>query len=239
MKKFNYTQNFLIIVALIVFVLCVLVSYYIGENNRINMKLKTAQDSLQVTLEELNVANDMLESKNEEFRIIQESLTISNIELEESMEYIETLNNEIKNLKESLFGNGQELDIVIAESDVEIIAKTVYGEARGQSTMEQAAVVWCILNRVDASGSSISEIVTAPNQFVGYQSGHPVTDEIRALVYDVLVRWKMEKFCQGDVGRVLPKEYKWFSGYDGNNHFRNAYDGDYDIWDWSCWNPYS
>lgn len=31
----------------------------------------------------------------------------------------------------------------------EYLAKTLYGEARGCSTVEQATVVWCVLNRVD------------------------------------------------------------------------------------------
>lgn len=37
------------------------------------------------------------------------------------------------------------------EADLELIAQTVWAEARGvESRAEQAAVVWCILNRVDA-----------------------------------------------------------------------------------------
>jgi spore germination cell wall hydrolase CwlJ-like protein len=37
--------------------------------------------------------------------------------------------------------------------DVVMLAKLIYGEARGiKSITEQAAVVWCVLNRVDSSG---------------------------------------------------------------------------------------
>ena len=39
------------------------------------------------------------------------------------------------------------------EADVEMLAKTIWGEARGvESITEKAAVAWCILNRVDAKG---------------------------------------------------------------------------------------
>ena len=74
-----------------------------------------------------------------------------------------------------------------SESDVELIAKTVWQEARGiPSKAEQAAVVWCILNRVDDDrwGDTIAEVVTAPHQFA-YDAGAPVTDELRRLAEDV------------------------------------------------------
>jgi hypothetical protein len=131
------------------------------------------------------------------------------------------------------------VDCEVTENELRMIAKTVWGEARGQSTIEKAAVIWCILNRVDKGHGSIARVITAPNQFSGYSKNHPVTDELYALAKDVVARWKLEKICSGGVGRVLPKDYLWFLGYDGDNHFRNKYKGDYNIWDWDCWNPYS
>ena len=39
------------------------------------------------------------------------------------------------------------------EKEIEMLAKTVYGEALvTNSQTEMSAVVWCILNRVDAEG---------------------------------------------------------------------------------------
>lgn len=128
--------------------------------------------------------------------------------------------------------------IVINASEVEMLAKMVYGEARGCSRLHQSAVIWCVLNRVDAGGGSIEDVITAPNQFVGYNSNTPVTDDIKALVEDVLIRWQMEKKCCGDVGRTLPPEYRWFYGDGKVNYFRDAYKGDYNTWDWSLENPY-
>ena len=128
--------------------------------------------------------------------------------------------------------------IVINTSEVEMLAKMVYGEARGCSRLHQSAVVWCVLNRVDDGYGSISEVILAPNQFVGYNSNLPVTDDIKALVEDVLIRWQMEKKCCGDIGRTLPPEYRWFYGDGKVNYFRDAYKGNYNTWDWSLENPY-
>lgn len=58
-----------------------------------------------------------------------------------------------------------------AEQDVEMLAKLIWGEARGvKTTTEKAAVVWCVLNRVDSAGfpNTIEKVVTQPRQFVGY-----------------------------------------------------------------------
>lgn len=131
------------------------------------------------------------------------------------------------------------IQITINQSDVELIAKTVYGEARGCSVMEQSAVIWCILNRVDAGYGTIKEVITAPYQFAGYNSKHPVKPVFEELARDVLIRWQIEKHCLGNVGRTLPSNYLFFHGDGKHNYFRNAYDGDYDIWEWEFFNPYS
>lgn len=126
------------------------------------------------------------------------------------------------------------------EADVEYIAKTVYGEANiVRSTMKQAAVAWCILNRVDATGYSdtIEGVVTAPYQFSGYDPDHPVTEELRNLAVDVLQRWHSEQDGEAEVGRVLPSDYTFFWGDGYENYFTNEWKGT-DYWDWSMPNPY-
>ena len=135
-------------------------------------------------------------------------------------------------------GNNIALEIVINQSDVELIAKTVYGEARGCTVEEQSAVVWCILNRVDAGYGTIEKVITAPYQFTGYRADNPVKAEFTELAVDVLLRWHMEKYAIGEVGRTLPDEYLWFHGDGKYNYFRNKYSGDYITWDWECINPY-
>ena len=127
------------------------------------------------------------------------------------------------------------------KDEIPYIARTVWGEARGCSETEQAAVIWCILNRVDSSirymPDNIIDVVTQKHQFLGYVETFPVTEEIRELVIDVLTRWEMEKAGVENVGRVLPPEYMWFHGDGRHNHFRDSYRGG-NRWDWSLDSPY-
>lgn len=129
-----------------------------------------------------------------------------------------------------------DLDTVAA-----MIAKTIYGEARGiYSITEQACIIWTILNRVDAGYGTIEEVITAPYQFA-YRSGFPTTDDydrdLVELAKDVIARWEAEKTGVADVGRVLPKGYLWYSGDGRHNYFRNSYRGSQN-WNYSLTSPY-
>lgn len=124
------------------------------------------------------------------------------------------------------------------EDEAKALAQMVWGEARGvKSVTEQAACVWCVLNRCDEWGMTILEVVSAPYQFAGYDPDYPVDDELLALCEDVLTRYFSEKSGKTDVGRVLPPDYLFFSGDGQRNHFRNAYKGG-EIWDWTLPSPY-
>lgn len=107
--------------------------------------------------------------------------------------------------------------------EAEMIAKTVWGEARGCSDIQKQAVVWCILNRVDNEKfpDTIEGVITSPNQFHGYGAGNPVDDDILELVIEVLHYWNDED----DEHRILPKEYLYFSGNGIENTFTTAYCG--------------
>lgn len=126
-------------------------------------------------------------------------------------------------------------------ADVEAIAKTLWGECRGVPyTSHKAAVVWCILNRVDEGGyfgSTIIEVISKPNQFIGYSPNHPVIDELKEIAEDVLIRWHAEKDGEQNVGRVLPKGYCYFVGDGELNYFTNVWKSK-NYWDWSLPNPY-
>ena len=110
------------------------------------------------------------------------------------------------------------------KSDATIIAKIMYGEARGiKSKTEIACIGWCILNRVDAGmGKNIQSVAMAANQFY-YKAGAPTVSDhgydLVALATDVLDRWSREKAGQSNVGRVLPKQYKWYAGDGSHNWF--------------------
>lgn len=124
------------------------------------------------------------------------------------------------------------------DSDAYDIARVMYSECRGiQSPVEKACVAWTILNRADLWGMSIASVVRAPYQFA-YSKNTPIDEALLALAYDVLSRWNLEKNGQTDVGRVLPKDYTYFSGDGRHNYFRNAYSGAYKVWDYSLPSPY-
>ena len=126
----------------------------------------------------------------------------------------------------------------IDRSDVEMLARLTWGEARGCTITEQAAVMWCVLNRVDSEDplfpDTIQEVITQKNQFHGYNINNPIWPELEDLARDVLMRW-----LTNEEGRVLPLEYCWFSGDGLHNYFRDAYElNKANIWDWSLESPY-
>lgn len=124
--------------------------------------------------------------------------------------------------------------------EIEMLAKTVWAEARGvPSTARQAAVAWCALNRLDVGtfGDTLAEVLSKPYQFA-YDPASPVTDEFLALADDVLHRWYLEQNGVEDVGRTLPEDYLFFEGDGLENHFRKEYEKTGDTWDWSLPDPY-
>ena len=140
----------------------------------------------------------------------------------------------------------KELDVEyqIAEKDINMLAKTIWNEARGiKSDMEKAAIAWCVLNRVDSTDwefrnmNTIEEVLTAPGQIEGYKEDNPLDDHLVELAEDVLIRWNMEKDGVVDVGRVLPKDYYFWWGDGKHNYFRKQLE-DQVFWDWSWDSPY-
>lgn len=137
-----------------------------------------------------------------------------------------------------------EYEKLYSESDIEIAAKIILKEAESvkdncgvSGDCHRAAVIWCILNRVDAGYGDFEEVATAPNQFAYYPNTR-IVKEFYELAEDVLDRWSQEKAGIKDVGRVLPQDYLWFRGNGKVNIFRNKYKGNYKIWDWSLPDPY-
>lgn len=125
--------------------------------------------------------------------------------------------------------------------EISILAKTLYGECRGiPSDTRKAAVVWVIFNRVDSPQfpNTIYGVLTQRNQFSGYRSSYPVTDELYSLAKDVWYRWQSEKTGQSYIGRVIPKEYCYFRGNGRENIFRTRWNGGA-VWNWSLESPYT
>ena len=220
-KNITKQSSTVIFICAIIFILYTLIISSI-KINTLKVELNNKQDMLLSITEELENTNNELSIKIEESASLTTNLEISN-------EVIETLKSEMHTFEYN-----------ITEAEIDMIAKTVWGEARGCGILQQSAVIWCILNRVDAGWGTIAQVITSPGQFYGYHKSFPVEDEIRTLVKDVVYRWKMEKAGCGNVGRTLPSDYTYFSAnrYGTGNVFRNKFDGDYNVWDWNCWNPY-
>lgn len=113
-----------------------------------------------------------------------------------------------------------------ADDDVTVLAQMAYGEARGLADYEIAACMWVALNRLDHGGygDTVEAVVSAPGQFAGYSAQNPVDEELAAIARDVLTRHDAQQRGE-DVPREIGREYLWFSGRDGHNWFRAAYDG--------------
>lgn len=128
------------------------------------------------------------------------------------------------------------------DEELEIMSKILYREARGvKSKAEQAAVIWCILNRVDDGqwGDTIKEVATYPHAFA-WIPDTPVDQELLMLVADVCERWNLEKAGALEVGRTLPSGYLFFHSNEGHmeNLFTQVYKGT-DYWNWSLPSPYN
>ena len=148
------------------------------------------------------------------------------------------VNNEADESESTEENQEEDQKIYYSEQDVIDIAKLLWGECRGVASItEQACVVWCVLNRSDKSGNSIYTIVREQNQFA-FDESSPVSEDLYNLAEDVLSRWNDEKNGVEDSGRVLPAEYTYFYGDGEHNYFRDAFDGNYNIWDYSLESPY-
>lgn len=101
MKKLNYQEKALIIIAVVAFVLCGLAGYYIWKNDQTSKELEDVQNNYAVTVEELNttrnellVVQENLQIETERFIGLSEALENVNKELEEANATITDLKSE-------------------------------------------------------------------------------------------------------------------------------------------------
>lgn len=229
----KYTVIAYVIIALILFI--GLICFGV-KNHKTSKQLSKTQEDLSAAQVNIGNCTESIKEWSEKYNALNDDYVKLNENCVKLNEDLEMANTTI----ESLSGDKYIVDATVTENEIDMIAKTVWGEARGCDKLQQSAVVWCILNRVDSGCGTIAQVVTAPGQFLGYHKSFPVEDEIKDLVTDVVTRWKLEKTMCGNVGRTLPSDYTYFSAnrYGTGNVFRNKFDGDYQVWDWNCWNPY-
>lgn len=121
----------------------------------------------------------------------------------------------------------------ITASDIADLANVMHSEANGLSTREVAMVAWCVLNRVDIGQGTIHSICNS-NQFT--RRGNKT--KYAWLAEDVLKRYYLEKSGVENVGRVLPKDYLYFTGDGKHNYFRNSFRGSKVLYFPELTNPY-
>lgn len=133
----------------------------------------------------------------------------------------------------------QEPETEQEEETIVLLAKMLWGEARGCSTTEQAACVWVALNRVSDPRwpDTLREVLLQPEQFRGLREDNPATEELMALAEDVLSRRARELAGETAVGRVIPEDYFFWAGDGKRNHFRKEY-RDTATWSWEMEDPY-
>ena len=246
-KMIVFQRRIIVVMGIIAILLSSWLAFQVYAESQANNKADAAEAKLVQTKSELkaqveSVSAD-LEETEKQLEVRNSEIEALNTEVANLTNEVESLTNDVEALESEMYDSSLAVGVVMTTNDINMIAKTVWGEARGLNDLEKSMVIWCILNRVDAGQTSIAKIVTAEGQFHGYSPNFPVEEDIVALVKDVLARWQLEKVCSGDVGRTLPKDYLWFRSRDGHNVFRNKFDGNYDIWDqtdWNeIWNPYA
>ena len=112
-----------------------------------------------------------------------------------------------------------------SQEEVALVAKTIYGEARGCSDAEKRLVAWCICNRVDDGtwGDTIEDIVTYPNAFYGYDESWPEDSECVRVAQDVLTEWRTGGEADVLEPYATTSEYLYFGGDGYHNWFREEY----------------
>lgn len=196
-----------------------------------------AQNDLQNTDEHLpleHVTASISVKKPEQY-IEKPIVFVEDLEVEEEIDIEPEIEEPV--IPETISVTGENRDKITT-----ILAKLMFGEARGiKSITEQACVVWTVLNRVDAGQGNIEHVVKEPEQFC-YSSYFRTVDDhgrdLKALAEDIILRWEREHAGESDVGRVLPKEYIYFNGYNGHNRFRVEFDDYSKPWKYLLESPY-
>lgn len=217
-----------VLILFFVVLMIIICSIFIKKNIELDNKLVVVEQELSDAQNEVNILTSSLQVELNKNKDMEEMISDLNSELS-------IANEKIANM-ESIG-----VPVYFTDEEVDYIAKTVYGEARGCTKIQQSAVVWCILNRVDDGywGDTIQSVVTSPSQFHGYSYSHPVTDEIKWLVEDILLRWNMEKIGLTNIGRTLPERFLYFhSDGTGFSNVFTTYAGSGEVWNFNCWNPY-
>lgn len=104
--------------------------------------------------------------------------------------------------------------------EVDVMARTIYGEARGESAVGKHAVGWVILNRVAANtwyGSSVEAVCLKPYQFSCWNFGDPNFPKLRS----VTAADRIFAYCIDAAEKVLSSQVADPTG--GATHYHANY----------------
>lgn len=226
------------------FLFAVLLCISDAEADRIHSNELAAKDSIiqqkDEELSKLKDSNWKLKADNVNLIETNKDLAAEIIWLEAK---ITNLNNRLEATGNFVYDYSKLKDNA---KDIIALCRVTLGEAGCCSDIQKAAVVWCVLNRVDASNKTIYEVASDKGQFHGYNEKWVVREEELMIVLDVLCRWQNEKYTGvTDPGRVLPKNYLYFAsgGKDKDGMLINVFRDSYDFktanyWNFDCLNPY-
>lgn len=111
------------------------------------------------------------------------------------------------------------------DDEIDMLARTIWGEARGCSPDEQGLVVWTILQRVDDDRfpDTIEGVILEPNQFAGYNEDYPIAEDIREICKQVLDDWIHECPPPTMAPYAQTAPYLFFDGDGTHNWFREEW----------------
>ncbi len=119
---------------------------------------------------------------------------VSNPRLNSNNTIVRQSNPEIDKLIDE-FIQGLQHRSKISAADRDDLARLVYGEA-GRSLADATEVIHTVLNRTASPlfDSTLHDVITAKNQYIGYSPKHPVDPKLRELVDFVVDEWESNQY---------------------------------------------
>ena len=117
-------------------------------------------------------------------------------------------------------------DLKCSERELEMLAQTVWGEARGCPSDRWPLVIWTVFQRADSdlpdfrNQKTVEAVLKKPLQFTGYNAQHPIDPEMYAVVVEEARKWSAgeEPPTHEIYAPTLP--YFFFDGDGRENWFR-------------------
>jgi hypothetical protein len=106
------------------------------------------------------------------------------------------------------------------DAEIDMLARTVWAEARGCAPEEQVLVVWTVLQRADADAfpGTIEEVLLREGQFL-YDEDFPLRGDIRELCLSEAGKWAAGEPAPTHPIYAPTAPYFYFNGDGKHNYF--------------------